>query len=314
MEQLWYGHNGAVSLLSARWPALALFLLGGLLLAWRLLMPQLEPRQMLRWGRGRVEQAMVSLVGPAAAPAVASAALASGGTTLLIGGGFLLLALGPLGLLVSPFLALGVGQEVAARMARKRMERLSEQVQGLTQALSAGLAGQGVGSGTVFTLLRRYYHTLEPPLREELAFLELVMRGQAELGERLSQAAGSAVHKGLRALLELLALIYREALDVSAQRRALRILLERLDQGERVRRTVRVESRYGQTSQTVVLFLIPAFAVLSAIVGNVLGSEVSVLNFYFGTLPGRAIVVAVFLVEALVVAVSRLMLGQIRWD
>ncbi len=301
-------------LLTARWPALALFVLGGLILAWRLLSPQLEPRQMLRWGRGRVEQAMVWLVGPVAAPAVAGAALVSGGATLVIGGSLLLLALGPLGLLFSPLLALGVGQEVAARMARKRMERLSEQVQGLSQALSAGLAGQGVGSGTLFALLRRYYHTLKPPLREELAFLELVMRGQADLGERLSQAAGTAVHKGLRALLELLSLIYREALDVPAQRRALRILLERLDQGERVRRTVQVESRYGQTSQTVVLFLIPAFAALSAVVGSVLESGVSVLDFYFGTLPGRAIVAVVLLVEGLVVVTSRRMLRQIRWD
>ncbi len=301
-------------LLTARWPALALFVLGGLILAWRLLSPQLEPRQMLRWGRGRVEQAMVWLVGPVAAPAVAGAALASGGVALVLGGGLLLLALGPLGLLFSPLLALGVGQEVAARMARKRMERLSEQVQGLTQALSAGLAGQGVGSGTLFALLRRYYHTLKPPLREELAFLELVMRGQADLGERLSQVAGTAVHKGLRALLELLSLIYREALDVPAQRRALRILLERLDQGERVRRTVQVESRYGQTSQTVVLFLIPAFAALSAVVGSVLESGVSVLDFYFGTLPGRAIVAVVLLVEGLVVVTSRRMLRQIRWD
>lgn len=301
-------------LLTARWPALVLFLLGGLLLVWRFLAPQLEPRQMLRWGRGRVEQAMVSLVGPVAAPTVAGAALAAGGAALAAGGALLFLALGPLGLLLSPFLALGVGQEVASQMARRRMERLSEQVQGLAQALSAGLAGQGTGSGTVFTLLRRYYHTLEAPLREELAFLELVMRGQAELGERLEQAAGSAVHQGLRALLELLALIYREALDVSAQRRALRILLERLDQGERVRRTVRVESRYGQTSQTIVLFLIPAFAILSAIVGSVLGSPVSVLDFYLGTLPGRAIVVAVLLVEGVVVVVSRRMVRQIHWE
>lgn len=301
-------------LLTARWPALALFVLGGLILAWRLLAPQLEPRQMLRWGRGRVEQAMVWLVGPVAAPAVAGAALASGGAALVVGGGLLLLALGPLGLFFSPLLALGVGQEVAAQMARKRMERLSEQVQGLTQALSAGLAGQGVGSGTLFALLRRYYHTLKPPLREELAFLELVMRGQADLGERLSQAAGTAVHKGLRALLELLSLIYREALDVPSQRRALRILLERLDQGERVRRTVQVESRYGQTSQTIVLFLIPAFAALSAVVGSVLESGVSVLDFYFGTLPGRAIVAVVLLVEGLVVVTSRRMLRQIRWD
>lgn len=301
-------------LLTARWPALVLFLLGGLLLVWRFLAPQLEPRQMLRWGRGRVEQAMVSLVGPVAAPAVAGAALAAGGAALAAGGALLFLALGPLGLLLSPFLALGVGQEVAGRMARRRMERLSEQVQGLAQALSAGLAGQGTGSGTVFTLLRRYYHTLEAPLREELAFLELVVRGQAELGERLSQAASAAVHQGLRALLELLALIYREALDVSAQRRALRILLERLDQGERVRRTVRIESRYGQTSQTIVLFLIPAFAILSAIVGSVLGSPVSVLDFYLGTLPGRAIVVAVLLVEGVVVVVSRRMVRQIHWE
>lgn len=301
-------------LLTARWPALVLFLLGGLLLVWRFLAPQLEPRQMLRWGRGRVEQAMVSLVGPVAAPTVAGAALAAGGAALAAGGALLFLALGPLGLLLSPFLALGMGQEVAGRMARRRMERLSEQVQGLAQALSAGLAGQGTGSGTVFTLLRRYYHTLEAPLREELAFLELVMRGQAELGERLSQAASAAVHQGLRALLELLALIYREALDVSAQRRALRILLERLDQGERVRRTVRVESRYGQTSQTIVLFLIPAFAILSAIVGSVLGSPVSVLDFYLGTLPGRAIVVAVLLVEGVVVVVSRRMVRQIHWE
>lgn len=301
-------------LLTLRWPALALFFLGGLILIWRLLSPQLEPRQMLRWGRGRVEQAMIALVGPVAAPAVAGAALAAAGVALAAGGGLLFLALGPLGLLLSPFLAWGVGQETAARISRKRMERLSEQVQGLTQALSAGLAGQGAGSGTVFTLLRRYYHTLEPPLREELAFLELVMRGQADLGERLGKAAGAAVHKGLRALLELLSFIYREALDVPSQRRALRILLERLDQAERVRRAVRVESRYGQTSQTVVLFLIPSFAFLSAIVGSVLGGPVSITDFYFGTLPGRAIVVAVLLVEGLVVLLSRRMLRQIRWD
>ncbi|MGB9724416.1 MAG: hypothetical protein ACPL7G_11055, partial [Chloroflexia bacterium] len=117
-----------------------------------------------------------------------------------------------------------------------------------------------------------------------------------------------------RALLELLAVIYREALDVPAQRRALRLLLERLGRDAQVRRTVRVESRFGQTSQTIVLWMIPAFIVLSAMVGSVLGGEVSVLDFYFGTLPGRAIVVAVLLVEGLVALVSRRMVGQIRWE
>jgi hypothetical protein len=300
--------------LAARWPGLLLFSLGGLLLAWRLLAPELEPRQMLRWGRGRVEQAMVQMVGPVAAPAVAGAALAAGGVTLALGGVLLVLALGPLGLLVAPFLALWAGQGVAGRLAGRRMERLSEQVRGLTQALSAGLSGRGVGSGTVFTLLRRYYHTLEAPLREELAFLELVMRGQAELGERLERAAGSAAHRHLRALLELLSLIYREALDAAAQRQAFRTLLQRFEQDERVRRTVQVESRFGRTSQAIVLGMIPAFVALSALVGSSLGSEVSTLDFYFGTLPGRAIVVAVLVVEGLVVLLSRRMVRQIRWD
>jgi len=144
--------------------------------------------------------------------------------------------------------------------------------------------------------------------------LELVMRGQAELGERLERAAGSAAHRHLRALLELLSLIYREALDAAAQRQAFRTLLQRFEQDERVRRTVQVESRFGRTSQAIVLGMIPAFVALSALVGSSLGSEVSTLDFYFGTLPGRAIVVAVLVVEGLVVLLSRRMVRQIRWD
>ncbi len=300
--------------LEIRWPWFLLFALGGLLLAWQLLAPRLEPRQMLRWGRGRVEQAMVQMVGPLAAPSIASAALTAGGAALVLGSALLWLILGPLALLLSPFLALAVGQGVAERLARARVERLSEQVQGLVQAFSAGLAGQEVGGGTVFALLRRAYYTLEPPLREELAFLELVMRGQAELGERLRQAAQTAAHKHLRALLEVLTMIYRESLDVSAQRRALRTLLQRFDQDERVRQTVRVESRFGQTSQTIILLMIPAFVVLSAVVGSAMGGEVAPLDFYLSTLPGRVIVVGVVLIEGLVAWLSRRMMRSIRWE
>ena len=301
-------------LTAARWPALALFALGGLVLMWRLIAPQLEPRRMLRWGRGRVEHALVPLVGPYAAPAIASAALLAGGVALLAGAVLLVLASGPLGLLLAPPLALAVGWSLANRMVSQRQERLGEQVQGLAQALAAGLAGEGTGGGTVMALLRRSYRTMVPPLREEFAFLELVLRGQADLGDALPQAAGTAVHKHQRALLELLAVIYRESLDLAAQRRALGTLLERIRQDEQVRRAVRVESRFGQSSQTIVLFMIPAFVVLAALAGTMLGSEVAVLDFYLGTAPGRLIAVVAVLVEVLVALVSRRMVRQIRWE
>jgi hypothetical protein len=301
-------------LTAARWPALALFALGGLVLLWRLLAPQLEPRHMLRWGRGRVEQALVPLVGPHAAPGIASAALSAGGVALLAGAVLLLLALGPLGLLLAPPLALGVGWNVANRMVGRRQERLGEQVQGLAQALAAGLSGAEAGGGTVFSLLRRYYRTMVPPLQEEFCFLELVLRGQADLGDALPRAAVPAAHKHLRALLELLAVIYRESLDLAAQRRALGTLLERIRQDEQVRRTVRVESRFGQSSQTIILFLIPAFVVLAALAGTMLGSEVSVLDFYLGTAMGQLIALVAVLVEVVVAVVSRRMVQQIRWE
>ncbi len=301
-------------LTTARWPGLALFAVGGLMLLWRLIAPQLEPRQMLRWGRGRVEHALVPLVGPHAAPAIASAALLAGGLALLVGAVLLLLAIGPLGLLLAPPLALGVGWGLANRLASQRQERLGEQVQGLAQALAAGLAGEGAGGVTVFSLLRRVYRTMVPPLQEECAFLELVLRGQADLGDALPQAAATAAHKHLRALLELLAVIYRESLDLAAQRRALGTLLERIRQDEQVRRTVRVESRFGQSSQTIILFMIPAFVVLAAVAGTMLGSDVAVLDFYLGTAPGRLITVVAVLVEVLVALVSRRMVRQVCWE
>jgi len=269
---------------------------------------------MLRWGKGRVEQALLPLVGPHAAPGIADWALAVGGIALVAGGGLLFLALGPLGLLLSPPLALGLGWSVATRRAAQRRERLAEQVQGLAQALAAGLAGERAFGGTVFALLRRAYRQMVPPLREEFAFLELVMRGQADLGDALSRAAANAAEKHLRALLELLVVIYRESLDVHAQRQALRTLLRRIQQDDAVRRTVRIESRFGQSSQTIVLFLIPAFVALSALVSGMLGGQVGVLDFYFGTDIGRLIVVGAIVVEAVVAVVSRRMVQRIRWD
>lgn len=301
-------------ILAARWPALALFGLGGLLLLWRLLAPDLQPRQMLRWGKGRVEQALLPLAGPHAAPGIADLALAVGGMVLVVGGGLLLLALGPLGLLLSLPLALGLGWGVATRRAAQRRERLAEQVQGLAQTLAAGLSGEKASGGTVFALLRRTYRQMAPPLREEFAFLELVMRGQADFGDALRRAADTAAEKHLRALLELLVVIYRESLDVHAQRQALRTLLKRIHQDDTVRRTVQVESRFGQSSQTIVLLLIPAFVVLSAVVSSMLGGQVDVLDFYFGSDVGRLIVVGAIVVEAVVALVSRRMVQRIRWD
>lgn len=301
-------------IVATRWPGLAAFAAGGLLLLWGLLSPQLEPRRMLRWGRGRVEHALVPLVGPQGASALAGKALAAGAIALVAGGILLGLAFGLVGVLLSPLLALLVGWAVAGRAAGRRRERLGEQVQGLAQALAAGLAGEGVSGGTLFTLLRRLYRQMAPPLREEFTFLELVMRGQADLGEVLARAAGEAAEKHSRALLDLLAVIYREALDVPSQRRALQTLLERMRQDEQVRRTVRVESKFGQASQTIVLFLIPAFVVLAAVAGGMLGSQVSVLDFYLRTAAGRLIVAVAVLVEGLVILVSRRMVRQIRWD
>lgn len=300
--------------LAARWPGLAFFALGGLLLLWRLLAPQWEPGEVLRWGKGRVERALVPLAGPHAAPGIADLALAVGGVSLGAGGLLLVLFLGPVGLLVAPPLALGLGWSVATRRAARRRERLSEQIQGLAQTLAAGLAGEKATGGTVFALLRRAYRQMTPPLREEFAFLELVMRGQADFGDALARAAGTAAERHLRALLELLVVIYRESLDVPAQRQALRTLLARIRQDEEVRRTVRVESRFGQTSQSIVLFLIPAFVALAAATGSLLGAQVSVLGFYFGTDVGRAIVLGAVVVEALVAIVSRRMVQRIRWE
>lgn len=301
-------------ILAARWPGLALFVLGALCLLWRLLAPQLEPRQMLRWGRGRVEGALVPLVGPHAAPGIADAALAASGLALLLGSVALFLAVGPAGLLLAPPLALLVGWWVAGQQSTRRLERLGEQVQGLAQALAAGLSGAGTAGGTVFALLRRHYDALTPPLKEELQFMELVLRGQADLGESLARAAGTAAQKHLRALLELLTTIYREALDLPTQRRALSILLERLRQEEAVRRTVRIESRFGQSSQTIVLFLIPAFVVLAAAATTMLGAQVSVADFYLRTAPGRVIALGAILIESLVAWISRRMVRRIRWE
>lgn len=301
-------------ILVARWPGLVLFMLGALFLFWRLLAPQLEPRRMLRWGRGRVEGSLVPLVGPLAAPGIADAALAAGGSALLVSSALLFIAVGPAGLLLAPPLALLVGWWVAGRQSTRRLERLGEQVQGLAQALAAGLSGAGTSGGTVFALLRRHYDALNRPLKEELQFMELVLRGQADLGESLARAAPAAAQKHLRALLELLVVIYREALDLPAQRKALATLLERLRQDEAVRRTVRIESRFGQSSQTIVLFLIPAFVVLSAAATTMLGAQVSVAEFYLRTAPGRAIALGAVLVEALVAWVSRRMVRRIRWE
>jgi Flp pilus assembly protein TadB len=301
-------------LIAVRWPGLALFALGGLLLLWRLLAPQLEPRSMLRWARGRVEQALVPLVGPHAAPGVADVALAAGGVALLVSAALLFLAVGAAGLLLAPPLALLVAWWVANRQAGRRRERLSEQVQGLAQALAAGLAGSGAAGGTVFALLRRYYRTMEPPLREEFGFMELVLRGQADLGDSLSQTTGAAVQKHLRALLALLVTIYRESLDVAAQRRALDTLLERLRQDNEVRHTVRIESRFGQSSQTIVLCLIPAFVVLAAAATTMLGAQVSVADFYLRTTPGRVIALGAVLVEGLVAWVSQRMVQRVHWE
>jgi len=301
-------------LTAARWPALVLFAVGGLLLLWRLLAPQLEPRAMLRWARGRVEQALVPLVGPTAAPGVADAALTAGGIVFVVGAIILFLAVGPAGLLLAPPLALLVGWWVADRQAGRRRERLNEQVYGLAQALAAGLSGSTATGTGVFTLLRRHYRLLTPPLQEELGFMELVLRGQADLGEALTQAAEAAVEKHLRALLALLNTIYRESLDVPAQRQALDTLLQRLRQDDQVRRTVRIESRFGQSSQTIVLVLIPAFVILSAVATTMLGAEVSVAEFYLRTTPGRLIALGVVVVEGLVAWVSRRMVRQIHWE
>jgi Flp pilus assembly protein TadB len=301
-------------LVSVRWPGLALFALGGVLLLWRLLAPQLEPRAMLRWARGRVEQALVPLVGPHAAPGVADTALAAGGVALVAGAAVLFLAVGAAGLLLAPPLALLVGWWVANRQVRRRQERLAEQVQGLAQALAAGLAGSGATGTSAFALLRRSYRTMQPPLQEEFGFMELVLRGQADLGESLSRAAGSAVEKHLRALLALLVTIYRESLDVAAQRRALATLLERLRQDGEVCRTVRIESRFGQSSQAIVLCLIPAFVVLAAAATTMLGAQVSVADFYLRTTPGRVIALGAVLVEALVAWVSQRMVQRVHWE
>lgn len=300
--------------LNLRWPALILLAVGSLLLLWRLLAPRLEPRAMLRWARGRVEQALVPLVGSSGAPGVADTALISGGGTLLLAAVLLFAAVGPTGFLLAPPLALLAGWWIADRQAGRRRERLSEQVYGLAQALAAGLAGnQGTGT-TVFTLLRRHYRTLAPPLQDELRFMELVLRGQADLGEVLACAADEAVEKHLRSLLALLNTIYRESLDVPAQRRALGTFLERLRQDEQVRRTVRIESRFGQSSQTIVLLLIPAFVVLSAIATSMLGAEISVVEFYLRTTPGRMIALGVMVVEGLVAWVSRRMVQRVQWE
>jgi hypothetical protein len=301
-------------LVAVRWPGLTLFALGGLLLLWRLLAPQLEPRHMLRWARGRVEQALVPLVGPHAAPGVADMALTAGGVALVAGGGLLFLGVGAAGLLLAPPLALLVGWWVANRQATRRRERLGEQVQGLAQALAAGLAGGTAAGTTVFALLRRHYRATVPPLQEELGFMELVLRGQADLGDSLSKAADAAVDKHLRALLALLVTIYRESLDLAAQRRALGTLLERLRQDDQVHRAVRIESRFGQSSQTIVLLLIPAFVLLSAAATTMLGAQVSVADFYLRSTPGRIIALGALLVEALVAWVSRRMVQRIHWE
>gem|GEM_PF-2049479 len=301
-------------LLGQPWPGLALFACGGVLLCWFLLVPHLEPRDLLRWGKGRVEHALVPLVGARATPGIAARALAAAGIVLVLAGVLFAVAFGALGVLPAPLVALLVGWAVAERTALRRRERLAEQVEGLVQALAAGLAGAEARGGTLFSLLRRLYWQIEPPLREELGFLELVVRGQADLGEALSRAATEAAEKHTRALLQLLALIYQESLDVPSQRRALGTLLERMRQDERVRRTVRVESRFGQASQAIVLVLIPAFIVVAAAAGSLLGSEVSVVEFYFRSVAGRLIVVGAALVEGLVVWVSRRMVRRVRWD
>lgn len=301
-------------LLGAYWPGLALFAVGGVLFSWALLAPRLEPRDLLRWGRGRVEHALVPLVGPRAAPGIAGKALIWAGGAFLLGGALSVAAFGVLGLMLAPLAALLVGWAVAERAALRRRERLAEQVEGLVQALAAGLAGAEAHTGTLFLLLRRLYRQMEPPLKEEFGFLELVLRGQADLGEALPRAAAEAVEKHTRALLELLALIYRDALDQTSQRRALQTLLKRMQQDERVRRAVRVESRFGQASQTVVLVLIPAFVAVAAIAGSLLGSEVSVVEFYFRSTAGRLILVGAALVEGLVVWASRRLVRRVRWD
>jgi Flp pilus assembly protein TadB len=300
-------------ILIARWPGLAAFALGGLLLLWRLLVPQLEPHHLLRWGKGRVEKALIPLVGAYAAPGIADTAILVGGVTLVAAGILLILALGWAGLLLAPLLAMVVGWSVANRQANRRQERLAEQVHGLIQALAAGLTGEGA-TGGVLGLLRRSYRQMTAPLREEFGFMELVLRGQADLGESLPRAVQGAADKRLRALFEILNMIYRESLDITAQRRALGTLLERIRQDDAVRRTVRIESRFGQTSQTIVLFLIPGFVVLSAVAGSALGSQVSVVDFYLRTLPGRFIVGLALLVEGLVVVISRRLMKRIRWD
>lgn len=301
-------------LLEARWPGLAAFAFGGVLLCWALLSPRLEPRDLLRWGRGRVEHALVPLVGPRAAPGIAAKALGWAGVACLVGGALSVAAFGVLGVILSPLVALLVGWAVAERAALRRRERLAEQVEGLVQALVAGLAGAEAHAGTLFSLLRRLYRQMEPPLKEEFSFLELVLRGQADLGDALARAAAEAAEKHTRALLELLALVYRDALDSASQRRALQTLLKQMQQDERVRRAVRVESRFGQASQTVVLVLIPAFVVVAAIAGSLLGSEISVTEFYFRTTAGRLIVAGAALVEGLVLWASRRMVRRIRWD
>ncbi|MGC8874113.1 MAG: hypothetical protein ACP5SI_06650 [Chloroflexia bacterium] len=301
-------------LLNARWPGLALFACGGLLLCWSLLAPQLEPRDLLRWGRGRVEHALVPLAGPRAAPGIAAKALWAAAIAFLLGGLLLVAAFGVLGVMLAPLAALLIGRVVAERAALRRRERLAEQVQGLAQALAAGLAGSEALAGTVFSLLRRLYRQMEPPLKEEFAFLELVLRGQADLGDALPRAAAEAAEKHTRALLELLGLIYRDSLDKASQRRALQTLLRQMQQDERVRRTVRVESRFGQASQAVVLVLIPAFVGVAAIAGSLLGSEFSVADFYFRTMAGRLILAGAALVEGLVVWISRRMVRRVRWD
>ncbi len=300
-------------LLSARWPGLVTFALGGVLLLWRLLDPQLEPRHLLRWGRGRVEKALLPMVGPHAAPEVAGQALLIGGLGFLLGGGLLGLLLGPIGIAAGLLLAWAVAWTVANRRVAQRNERLSEQVQGLVQALAAGLTGREAPGGTM-ALLRRTYRQTSDPLREELGFMELVLRGQADLGQALSRAAGEAVHPHLRLLLEILDLIYREALDLPAQRRAVRSLLERIRQEEQIRRTVRIESRFGQTSQRIVLLLIPGFVLLAALAGSAMEIQISVMDFYLHTLPGQLILGLVVLVEAVVMWVSRRFMQRIRWD
>ena len=91
-------------ILASRWPGLVLLVLGGLLLSWRLLAPELEPKKLLRRGRGRFERALVPLVGTQAAPEVAGAALTAGGIALLTSALLLALALGPVGRR-SPFIS-----------------------------------------------------------------------------------------------------------------------------------------------------------------------------------------------------------------